>query len=68
MMTSFDLTANKRMEWTALPLDPDLYWMLDTEKAFFKAQSGIQTDEELKEHALEIQRLAYAVSPIFLFN
>ncbi|KAF8586105.1 hypothetical protein K439DRAFT_1341562 [Ramaria rubella] len=63
-MTSFDVTSNKnKATWNVLPLDTRLYWMLDAEKEFFKVHTGIQDDEELKQHVLETQRLAYAVVP-----
>lgn len=62
-MSSFDVTTNgNKAEWKALPLDPGLYWMQDFEQEFFKAHTGIQADEELKQHILEVQRLAYAAS------
>ncbi|KAF8529367.1 hypothetical protein JB92DRAFT_3081360 [Gautieria morchelliformis] len=63
-MTSFDLTSSKnKVDWNVLPLNPDLYWILDTEKEFFKAHTGIQDDEELKQHVLDIQSLAYSIVP-----
>ena len=62
-MTSFDVTSSKnKVEWNVLPLDPHLYWMLDTEREFFKAHTGIQNDDELKQHILDVQDLAYSVS------
>jgi hypothetical protein len=62
-MTSFDLTSSKnKVDWNVLPLDPDLYWMQDSEREFFRAHTGIQDDEELKRHVLDVQRQAYSVS------
>ncbi|KAI0066720.1 hypothetical protein BV25DRAFT_1912758 [Artomyces pyxidatus] len=46
-----------------LELDESLYRLDDEEAAFFKAQTGIQDDEELKKHLLQGQAEAYAVFP-----
>lgn len=43
------------------PLDQSLYRLDELESTFFKSQTGIQDDEELKSHILEIQDEAYAV-------
>ena len=68
-MTSFDVTSSKNtIDWNVLPLDPDLYWMLDTEKQFFKAHTNIRDDEELKRHVLDVQDLAYAVNLSFVVS
>ena len=45
----------------APPLNPGLY-KLDAESlAFFKSTTGIQDDDQLKEHILDVQARAYAV-------
>ncbi|KAI0053446.1 hypothetical protein FA95DRAFT_1481572 [Auriscalpium vulgare] len=46
-----------------LPLDESFYGLDAEESAFFKSQTGIQDDNELKNHLLEIQAAAYAVHP-----
>ncbi|KAI0066450.1 hypothetical protein BV25DRAFT_1380752 [Artomyces pyxidatus] len=54
-----------------LPLDHSLYSLSEDESAFFKEQTGIQGDAELKQHILNIQAEAYAVHPypcIHLFS
>jgi len=42
-------------------LDPDLYRPTEAEVAFFKRQTGIDGDEELKEHIVKIQHEAWDV-------
>ncbi|PIL22630.1 hypothetical protein GSI_15321 [Ganoderma sinense ZZ0214-1] len=42
------------------PLDPALYTLDEEEKAFMKAATGIQDDEELKTHVLAVQTKAFA--------
>ncbi|KAJ3516544.1 hypothetical protein NLJ89_g1049 [Agrocybe chaxingu] len=42
-------------------LDPSLYAPLEDELAFFKQQTGIQNDEELKSHVISVQTKAYQV-------
>ncbi|KAG1835394.1 hypothetical protein DFJ58DRAFT_908610 [Suillus subalutaceus] len=44
-------------------LDPDLYRLSSEEAAFFKAQIGIDDDEDLKRHILEVQAKAYKIVP-----
>jgi len=46
-----------------LVLDPTLYNLKDDEKAFFKQLTGIKDEDKLKEHALNIQREAFAIHP-----
>ena len=43
------------------PLDQSLYAPDEEEKAFMKATTGIQDDDELKEHILAAQANAFAV-------
>lgn len=47
---------------SSVVLDPSLYAPTMEEVAFFKAQTGIETDEELKEHILKVQKEAWDVS------
>ena len=42
-------------------LDERLYNLNDEERSFYKEQSGIQDDEELKAHILQVQAEAYKV-------
>ena len=44
-----------------LQLDGSLYSLTPEESAFFKQQTGIQGDEELKRHVLEVQKEAWDV-------
>ena len=43
------------------PLDERLYDLTDEESRFFKQQTGMQDDDELKAHILELQVEAYKV-------
>ena len=43
------------------PLDERLYDPTHDELKFFKQQTGIQDDDELKAHILEVQAEAYKV-------
>ncbi|EIW87294.1 hypothetical protein CONPUDRAFT_116479 [Coniophora puteana RWD-64-598 SS2] len=45
------------------PPDDDRYQIGDEEAAFYKAQTGIHDDRELKEHIIRVQRKAYKVAP-----
>ncbi len=51
---------------SALPLDEGLYRLESAEITFFKQQTGIDDDDELKTHLLSIQAEAYEVT-LFLF-
>ena len=42
-------------------LDERLYDLTDEERSFFKQQTGIQDDDELKAHILQVQAEAYKV-------
>ncbi|KAI0066443.1 hypothetical protein BV25DRAFT_1820389 [Artomyces pyxidatus] len=46
-----------------LAIDESLYGLGEEESAFFKEQTGIQDDEELKKHLLQAQADAYAIYP-----
>ena len=42
-------------------LDERLYDPTDEERSFFKQQTGIQDDDELKAHIVQVQAEAYKV-------
>ncbi|KAG1835393.1 hypothetical protein DFJ58DRAFT_719276 [Suillus subalutaceus] len=44
-------------------VDTSLYGLSSEEAAFFKAQIGIDDDEDLKRHILEVQTKAYKIAP-----
>ncbi|KAH8119900.1 hypothetical protein DFH11DRAFT_1685360 [Phellopilus nigrolimitatus] len=44
-----------------LPLDPGLYAPSPEDVAFFKSQTGIEDDEELKQHVIAVQKEAWKV-------
>ena len=54
------MSETHRPGW-AKPLDPSLYAPDEEEKAFMKATTGIQDDEELKSHIIAVQTKAFAV-------
>ena len=43
-------------------LDERLYDLSDEERSFLKEQPGIQDDDELKEHVIQVQTEAYKVT------
>ncbi|KAG7448618.1 uncharacterized protein BT62DRAFT_929708 [Guyanagaster necrorhizus] len=45
------------------PLNPSLYAPAEDEVAFFKSQTGIDNDEELRSHIFAIQEEAYKIYP-----
>jgi len=48
---------------TTIPVaDTSLYCITPDEAAFFKSQTGIDNDEDLKRHVLEVQAKAYKAS------
>ena len=44
-----------------MALDESLYDLTEEERAFFKQQTGISDDDELKAHILRLQAEAYEV-------
>ena len=63
MTTSFDVTSSgNKVGWNVLPLDSSIYFLQDDEKAFYKTHTGIQSDDELKQHILNVQSQAYSAS------
>ena len=55
------MSETHRPGW-AKPLDASLYAPDEEEKAFMKATTGIQDDEELKAHIIAVQTKAFGVS------
>ena len=45
-----------------IPLDHSLLVLNPDTETFFKAETGIQDTEELKEHIIEVQKEAFKVS------
>lgn len=45
-----------------LPLDPSLYSPTEAEVEILKKLTGIEDEEDLKRHAIEVQTEAYSVS------
>lgn len=43
------------------PLNPDLYDPDEEEKDFFKKETGILDDEQLRQHIIAVQTKAYSV-------
>lgn len=68
--TPAQFKAETIQEW--YPLKDDLFFLEGKELAFMKAQTGIEDEEELKQHIISVTREAYAVrlylSPIALGN
>ena len=58
-MLCYDMVGKR--EYVAYPLDETLYTLDEQEAAFFKSQTGIDDDEELKQHILRSQKEAYEV-------
>ena len=58
-MLNYDAVAKR--EFVAYPLDDTLYTLGEEEIAFFKSQTGIDDEEELKRHILRLQKEAYEV-------
>jgi hypothetical protein len=55
-------TSTPQTQKFVLPvLDEDLYNLGEEERAFLKQQTGIQDDDELKAHVLQLQAEAYKV-------
>lgn len=48
-------------------LDPSLFKLKDDEAAFYKSVTGIDDDEDLKQHIFAIQKEAFEVRPLVFF-
>jgi len=55
--------AGERPKWFPLPLDPEIFSPDADELAFFTETTGIQDDNELREHITKVQQEAYEVYP-----
>lgn len=60
-MSSESEVSTKPLPLAELALDPTLYNPTAEEVVFFKSQTGIESDEELKEHILAVQKEAWDV-------
>ncbi|KAG2074283.1 hypothetical protein BDR04DRAFT_1049011 [Suillus decipiens] len=61
---STTLLADVTFQTVSIPtVDISLYGLSLEEAAFFKAQTGIDNDEDLKRHILEVQAKAYKIAP-----
>ncbi|KAH9964211.1 hypothetical protein BC827DRAFT_1189690 [Russula dissimulans] len=65
MSTSDNTSTQERSTRQGLQvaLDESLYNLTDEERAFFKQQTGIQDDDELKAHIVQVQAEAYKIHP-----
>lgn len=52
----------------AKPLDESIYTPGEATIEFYKKETGIAGDEELKQHIIAVQSKAYSVSPSFLLR
>lgn len=64
----FDHVMSRKAEhalrsWEDVPLDPELLSLRSDEAAFFKAETGITDNEELRQHIIAVQAEAYKVAP-----
>lgn len=50
------------------PIDPSIYNLKGDELAFFKSQTGIQNEDELRHHILDVQAEAYAVCQSYSYQ
>lgn len=61
---SITLLGDVTFQTASIPAaDTSLYGLTSEEAAFFKAQIGIDDDEDLKRHILEVQAKAYKIAP-----
>ncbi|KAG2038900.1 hypothetical protein BDR03DRAFT_953067 [Suillus americanus] len=61
---STTLLADVAFQTASIPtIDTSLYSLSSEESAFFKAQIGIDNDEDLKRHILDVQTKAYKIAP-----
>jgi hypothetical protein len=64
------MSETKQTEETHLrsrrePLDPSLYDLTPEALQFFKSETDITDDEELKKHILAVQERAYKVDQLY---
>ncbi|KAG1841694.1 hypothetical protein DFJ58DRAFT_718135 [Suillus subalutaceus] len=61
---STTLLADVAFQTASIPtIDTSLYSLSSEESTFFKAQIGIDNDEDLKGHILDVQAKAYKIAP-----
>lgn len=61
-MTSFNEQTQTSVTLAELGLDPSLYNPRPGEVKFFKEQTGIQDDSELRKHIISVQEEAWKVN------
>ena len=64
VMSEDDISAlqeSTQLRFNTPALDECLYDLTDEERSYFKKQTGIQDDDELKAHILQVQAEAYKV-------
>lgn len=54
-------TGDATLDIAKLPIDPSAYAMSGDELEFLKIQTGIQDEDELRDHIMKVQAEAYAV-------
>ena len=68
-MVENDRLSTLRADFQSLPLQDIMFYNLDdAESAFFKSQTGITDDEQLKKHIVEAQEEAFKVLTNFSIN
>ncbi|KAH9965111.1 hypothetical protein BGW80DRAFT_1178997 [Lactifluus volemus] len=60
---SDDTESSQQLVPPVFRLDEELYDLSEEERGFLKGQTGIQDDDELKAHVLQLQTEAYKVHP-----
>lgn len=65
-MSSSEANMDKLHAALHAPLDDKLYRLDAEETAFYKAKTGIDDDDKLKEHIVQVQRDAYQVCVNFV--
>ena len=68
-MVENDRLSTLRTDFQSLPLQDIMFYNLDdAENAFFKSQTGITDDEQLKKHIVEAQEEAFKVLTDYFIN
>ncbi|KAL4245152.1 hypothetical protein ABKN59_009899 [Abortiporus biennis] len=62
-MSSTDPATQAKESFSSLTLDPELLQLEADELQFYKHKTGIENEQELKRHIVEVQADAYAVYP-----
>ena len=58
-------TPQRSTQLSRASLDESLYSLTEEERTFFKQQTGIPDDDELKAHILRVQAEAYEVCTLY---